>query len=416
MQEKINISQSKKLDIFRLIISVFKNIKTILIINLFVLIIAILVILLSVVLPSDISFLPNKYTSETKILIPSKEDDRSSPTDIAELASPESFSLEKGVKKSQVIISILSTNTIIDGVLDNYYLPKHPKLEEAFKNKKISREALRLIILKNAKFKKDDTTGFIFINYNDTNPTFAKEMVDTFLTMLNKATHDFALTQTVIKRRFIEERLKDINEKQEQAKNDFIKFQQEYGIISPENEAQQITNSVASLRSQLINKEAELDNYRRINKLGPNEKTDLDYEVADLRNKILKLTKSSNENINDKNLIISKNTISELSSEYNNLKSNVENIYSSLLKELELAQIQEKSEGSFIQVIDPPEIPTRKSGPSRSILLFQIVIISLLITFLFPVSIDLFKQYILENGEIKKKIDLLVSYLKMKQK
>jgi len=403
--------ENKKIDYFEIIIAPIKYWKILIIFNIFIIVISsILILFVSKIMPPEESFLSDKYKSEAKILIPYKDTSAYKVGDIGDLANPSGLSVERGVKTSQVIISLLQSNIVVDGVIDNYYLIKHPKIADSFKKKKIRRENLRKIVLKNAEFKKDDATSFIFVRYEDTNPVVAKETVDVFLSMLDKVTHNFALTQTVLKRRFIEERLKEIEMKLSQAKADFINFQQIYGIISPENEALQITTTVSTLRSQLINKETELDNYRRIHKLKKNEKTDLDYEVEDLRNKILKLTKNKNENIDDRNIIISKNTISELSSEFQNLKRNVENfetIHSSLLNELELAQIQEKSEGSMIQILDPSEIPSVKSSQSRILILIKVIVLFFILSIIIVVCIEFIKQILKNNPDIINKVKTL---------
>jgi tyrosine-protein kinase Etk/Wzc len=401
-----------KIDLFSIFISPLKHKKFIIIFTIIMLIIITAIVYLSAILPPEKSFLPDKYSSEAKIIIPYREENqRSDINSLADIANT-GLTIDRGIKKTEVIISLLQTNTELDGIIDDCYLQNKPDINDKFKKKIIARESIRNIILKNTVFKKNESTGFITIAYSDTDPVFTKQMVDSYLKMLNKITIDFALTQTSLKKRFIQDRIKDINLKLNQAKIDFIDFQQEFGIISPENEALQITNTVSSLRAQLINKEADLENYRRIHKLGNNEKTDLDYEVEDLRNKIIKLTKSSS-NTSEKNIIISKDTISQLTSQYENLKKNVENLEnlnSDLMKELEIAQIQEKSEGSFFQVIDPPEIPTKKASPSRSKIISQAFLIVLVVSIILVMIKELFVQ-IKSNREIMDKVEIIISYI-----
>jgi uncharacterized protein involved in exopolysaccharide biosynthesis len=48
-----------------------------------------------------------------------------------------------------------------------------------------------------------------------------------------------------------------------------------------------------------------------------------------------------------------------------------------LAKQLELARIDEAKEGSLIQVIDPAEVPDRKSGPPRSLMTILGFVLSL---------------------------------------
>ena len=419
MQESKNDTTKKKIDYFLLLIAPLKYKNIIIIINVIVFCLVFIVLLFSKILPKEISYLPNIYTSEAKILLPVQNDRELDLSRIGELANPMMFNLERGERTSNVIIGILQTNTVLDGVIENYFLEKKPKIKEEYEKKNITKETLRKIISTNAQFIEDNSTGFIMIRYKDTDPKIAKEMVEAFLEMLNKATHDFALTQTALKKRFIEKRLIEIKEKLDQAKEEYINFQQEYGIISPEHEAEQIINTISALRAELINKESELAEYRRIHKLDKSEKTDLDFEVNGLRRRIIKLTKGSKKKSSANDIFISKNRISELTSEFKNLKRNVENfasLYSSSLNELEITQIQEKSEGTIIQILDPPEVPIKKSEPSRSMILMRIITISIIITIIFPIALEWFKTSILPDAEIRKKLKILVSYLSFREK
>ena len=415
MQEKTE-DKKIKIDYLLILFSPLKYKIFIVIFNFIGFIIATGIIALSLFLPSEKSFLPNKYVSDAKIIIPYRENNRNDINSLADIANA-GLTIERDIKKNEVIISILKTNTVLDGVINDCFLPEKNEYKEKLDKKLITRESIRNIVLNNTTFKKNDLSGFLTIGYEDIDPVFAKKMVDTYLNKLNKITLEFALTQTTLKKRFIQERLNDLFGKLSKAKSDFIDFQQEYGIISPENEAQQITNTVASLRSQLINAEADLENYRRIHKLSQDEKTDLDFEVENLRKKILKYTKSSSDE-SENRLIISKDTISELTSKYQNLKKNVEdleNINSQLMKELELAQIQEKSEGSFFQVIDQPEIPTKKSSPAR----FRMLIQDCLIIFIISLALVMMKEFIKElkrNPEYIKRAEILKSYIKNNRK
>jgi uncharacterized protein involved in exopolysaccharide biosynthesis len=405
-----------KLSVIDLLIIPLKHKRKIILINIIVAVVAVAFVVVSKKLPAEISYLPNVYTSEAKIFLPA-QDEKVNTSQIQGLTDNFGLRVEKGVRPEQIIINILKTNTVVDGVIENYVFVNRPELKKQLDLGEINREDLRAQILDSAHFSNDSETGFIFIGYTDINPWFARGMVDTFLEMSNKVTFNFALTHTTLKKRFIEGRISEIKDKLDKSKQDYINFQQTYGMISPEYEAQQIGDTIAKLRTQLIEKEAVLAGYQRIHHSDSDEIKQVEFEVNNLRTRIKKLTTGGKTK--NGQMIISKSTISELSLEFEQLKrtvNNLESIYSSLLNELEIAQIQEQSEGPIIQVLDPPEVPTKKSGPSRAMLLVRIMVVSLMLTIGFPVGRGVLDQVLAQNSDLKAKVSLLVDNLSFKKR
>ncbi|MCG8571862.1 MAG: hypothetical protein MJB14_17135 [Spirochaetes bacterium] len=406
-----------KIDFFELLICPLKYKVILIIINSLIIAFVLGILILSKILSPEVSFLPDLYLSRAKVLIPENQSSNLNFDDIGNLAGNIGLNVSKRVSTTQVVISILESNTVLDGVIDELFLEKKPMLKEAYENGELTKQNLRNIVLSNAYFRKDEQTGFLLVSYHDINPVVAKEMVEYFLIMLNRATYNFALTQTSFKRKFIEERIEEINDKLIKAKKEYLLFQQEHGIISPTQEAIEITNTIAALRAELINKEAELENYYRTHQTGAEDYSQLGYDVFNLKQKIRRLTVGDEDGSDD--LILSKKRISELSMEFTELKTRVDNykdIYTSLLNELELIQIQEKSEGAMIQVIDPPEVSSRKFGPSRSKILFQAIIIVLFLSICTVIGIEFFKLYIWTNEFLKEKILIVLSYLRFRKK
>jgi len=408
----------KKIDYFDLFISPLKYKKQIFLINIIVIILTIFLIILSKILPSKFSYLPNVYTAEAKILLPTQEKTGVKRSAMEEISDAMELTVQRGIRVNQLIISILQSNSVVDQVIEKVYINKNEELKEAFLNNPSIIGKLRKEVLSYSMFSEDNSTGFIYIKFTDIDPIFAKQMVDVYLEMLGKAIHKFTLTPTAAKKLFIEERIKEIEEKLNIAKKTYIEFQQEYGIVSPEREAEQITDTISDLRAELIKKENDLARYNRTHNLTESERTELEMDIYNLRRRIINLTKGNQEELKGNTIMISKSRISELSLEFAKLKRNVENleyIHISLLNELEIAQIQEKSEGPIIQIIDEPEIPLRKSGPPRTLLFLQIVGLIFFISLFIPVIIEFFKKYILSDPDFRQKIEILSSYISFKK-
>jgi len=153
-----------------------KKMIIIIVVSAMVFIVALSVI--SLLLPSDKSFLPNEYTPRSLMLI---NDSKSSggalssmlsSSGMSGLASLAGISASGGQTYSSLAVYLVKTNTFLDTVIDKfnlverYEIDKHPKAA--------TREALREVLL--AEF--DDESGVFSISFTDIDPQFAQEVVN----------------------------------------------------------------------------------------------------------------------------------------------------------------------------------------------------------------------------------------------
>ena len=133
---------------------------------------------ISLLLPSEKSFLPNEYTPSALMLI---NDSKSSggalssmlsSSGMSGLASLAGISVPGGQTYSSLAVYLVKTNTFLDTIIDKFNLVERYKIEKY--PKAATREALREVLL--AEF--DDESGVFSLSFTDIDPQFAQEVVN----------------------------------------------------------------------------------------------------------------------------------------------------------------------------------------------------------------------------------------------
>jgi len=134
--------------------------------------------IISLMLPSEKSFLPNKYTPRSLMLI---NDSKSSggalssmlsSSGMGGLASLAGISASGGQTYSSLAVFLIKTNTFLDIVIDKFNLVERYKIEQS--PKATTRDALKELLT--ADF--DGESGVFSISFTDIDPQFAQEVVN----------------------------------------------------------------------------------------------------------------------------------------------------------------------------------------------------------------------------------------------
>ena len=134
--------------------------------------------IISLMLPSDESFLPNKYTPRSLMII---NDSKSSggalssmlsSSGMGGLAGLAGISASGGQTYSSLAVYLVTTNTFLDTVIDKFNLVERYKIEKY--PKAATRDALKELL--SADF--DGESGVFSLSFTDIDPQFAQEVVN----------------------------------------------------------------------------------------------------------------------------------------------------------------------------------------------------------------------------------------------
>lgn len=142
--------------------------------------------LLTILLPPNISPLPNLYTPKAHMLINDASSQGGglssmlSSSGLGGLASLAGVSLPSGSTYNQLAVYLSGTNEFLDSIIDTY------GLVERYRIKKSPKTLTRLELKKNLTASFDDKSGVFSVAFTDYDPVFAQSVVNHAVDYLEK--------------------------------------------------------------------------------------------------------------------------------------------------------------------------------------------------------------------------------------
>ena len=168
---------------------------------------AVLISVISLKLSPEKSFLPNQYTPKAQMLI---NDDSSSKgglssmlssSGLGSLAGLAGVSVSSGSSNSALAGYLVSSNTIQDAVVDKFDLIERYKIKKS--PRAASREALKKVLTSNY----DSDTGVFSISFTDTDPEFAREVVNYVVDLLEARFNELGIDQNKLQEANLKENI-----------------------------------------------------------------------------------------------------------------------------------------------------------------------------------------------------------------
>jgi uncharacterized protein involved in exopolysaccharide biosynthesis len=186
--------------------------------------------IISIKLPPEKSYLPNYYTPEALMLIDNKSSSGGglssmlNSSGMGGLASLAGLNLSSGSSFSELAVYLIETNSLLDSVVDEFDLIKKYKIKES--PRAITRKALK----KKLKAEYKSQSGVFSISFTDTDPVFARDVVNYCTSYLEKRFDELGLDKNKIQKENLEINIANT-------------FQ---GILKLEEESRRLGQSVAS--------------------------------------------------------------------------------------------------------------------------------------------------------------------------
>lgn len=166
---------------------------------------AVIISIISLKLPPEKSFLPNKYTPKAQMLI---NNDSSSGGGLASMISSSGLgslaglagvNVSGGASNSALAGYLVNSNSVLDAVVDKFNLIERYKIEKS--PRASSREALKKLLTSNY----DTDTGVFTISFTDIDPEFAREVVNFVVGLVEERFNELGIDQNKLQ----EENLKE---------------------------------------------------------------------------------------------------------------------------------------------------------------------------------------------------------------
>jgi uncharacterized protein involved in exopolysaccharide biosynthesis len=322
-----------------------------------------------------IAFLiPNRYKSTTR-LMPPDQDSGSSMGMLAALAgrmAPGGLSLGGiagdvlGLKGSGALfIGILQSRTVQDDLITKFDLRKvysHRRWEDA-----------RAELQANTEIEEDRKSGIISVRVIDKKPERAAAMAGEYVEELNRVVTQLNTSSAHRERVFLEGRLSQVKLDLESAEKDFSEFASKNTAIDIPAQGKAMIEAAASLEGQSIAAQTELESLRQMYTDNNVRVRAMQARVNELRRQLQKLggksdTDTPTRDRADQSMYPSIRKLPLLGVNYADLFRRTkiqEAIFETLTQEYELAKVEEAKETPSVKVLDPAEVPEKKTSPHR---------------------------------------------------
>ena len=314
--------------------------------------------------------LPNDYTATVTLLPPQQNSSSAGlSSQLGGLASLTGFGL-KG--PNDMYISMLRSRVVEDAMVQRFGLMKE------YHTGLLSDASAAL--QNHAIMDGYNRDGLIRISIVDRDPRRAAELANGYVDQFRILSQHLAITEASQRRLFFERELEQAKENLANAEEALKQTEQTTGVTQLEDQAHALSGAAASLRTQIIAREVEIQGMQTYATGENAQLVQAQRELETLRAQLAKVGGSEDSPGSD--LIIPKGRVPEAGLEYLRKLRDVkyyETIFDILARQYEAAKLDEAKQGALIQVLDPAVPPDRRSYPRRRFMVFVATIIGFVV-------------------------------------
>jgi uncharacterized protein involved in exopolysaccharide biosynthesis len=323
--------------------------------------------------------IPKSYTSETHLMPP----DTQSASGMALMGALTKAGVNPagmagdllGVKSSGALfIGVLRSQTAEERLIRDFGLQK------VYGTKLIMDARKKLD--QNTVISEDRKSGIISISVTDHDPKRAAALANGYVNQLNFLVTELSTSAAHRERVFLEERLKVAKSDLDDAANQLAQFSSKNNTLDIETEGKAMLEVTGTLAGQMIAAQSELEGLRQIYTENNPRVRALNARVVGLRKQLDKLggtvgdaAKAASSPSEVPNgmpypTIRSLPLLGAKYSDYYRRAKIQETVFEMLTERYELAKVEEAKEIPSVKVLDPAQVPERKSFPPRLLIVF----------------------------------------------
>ena len=249
-------------------------------------------------------------------------------------------------------------------------------------------DAARRRLTRSTDVTVDKKSGVITIAVEARDKQHAQLMAQAYIEELD---HTLALVSTSAARReriFLEQRLKEVKLNLEQASSQFAQYASKNTVIELDSQTKAMVEGAAALQGEMIAAQSELEGLQQIYTPNNVRVRSLRARVDELKSELQKMD-SAGIGMNASGAAVSSSESNELYPSIRKLpllgvrwldlyrESKIqETVYELLTQQYEIAKVEEAKETPTVKVLDPPDLPERKSSPHRTLIVLLGTILS----------------------------------------
>jgi len=275
-------------------------------------------------------------------------------------------------------ISILESRNVQDGLINRFDLAHY------YKTRLI--EDARRSLAGATQIAVDQKSGVITISVTSGNPVLSANLAQGYVEELNRVMSENSTSAARRERIFLEGRVRDIKQKLDESSKELSQFSAKSGAIDVPSQTKSMIDEGLRLQAELIDGRSQLAALRQTYSEDNVRVRALEAHNAELQQQLNKMgglpQGSGSDTDASRSPYPSADELPALGLTYYDLEREVrieETLWEALTKQYESAKVEEAEELPTVRVLDVAEIPGRKSGPSRRLIVELGALLSLFV-------------------------------------
>jgi len=305
------------------------------------------------------------FTARASFLPPGSQQQSGSAAALAALGSLGGLAGATGLaakSPDEMYVALLKSDSVTRALDERF----------ALKNRYEARtsETLRKVISAYVRVTADKKSGVIAVEVDDKNPKFAADLANALPAELSKVLGRLAISEAQQRRMFYEQQLKDIKEHLITAEQDMRRVQEKSGVIVLDKQAEALIGGAAQIRALISQREVQLKVLRTAATEQNPDVMRLNSELSALRAELARMESTQGGEAGSAvDMPVGK--IPAAAIDYVRAKRELklqETLLEGIVRQYELAKLDEAKEGSTLQQVDVAVPPDYKSKPSRALI------------------------------------------------
>jgi capsule polysaccharide export protein KpsE/RkpR len=272
-------------------------------------------------------------------------------------------------------IAVLKSREIQDNIINQFDLRRVYNCKLYFDTRKV--------LTKHADFTEDKASGIISIAITARDRYRARDISQAYINQLNELVSSLSTSSARRERIFLGKEIESVKDELDASTLQLAQFSSRNATFDVQRQGEATVDAATRLQAALITAKSELSAMKAEYANDNVRVRELSARIAELQAQLQKMSGNgptvSGINLGDDQPLPSLRALPLLGAKYYDLYRQVLTqgaIFETLTKQYEFAKVQEAKEIPSIKVLDPPNVPEKKSGPQR----LQIVILGTLLS------------------------------------
>ena len=324
--------------------------------------------------------LPPIYTARASFLAPGSQQQSGSAAALAALGSLGGLAGGLAAKTpDDLYVALLKSDSVLRGLDAKFDLKKHYEVD--------THEALRRIVPGFIRVSADKKSGVISVEVDDKDKNFAADVANAHEAEVTKLLGRLAVSEAQLRRVFFEKQLQDTKENLVKAEQALRGVQEKSGVIVLDKQAEALITNAALLRAQIAEREVQLKVLRTSSTEQNPAVIRLNSELHALRTELSRM-ESAQGGSPGSAVDMPVGKLPEAAVDYVRARRELklqETLLEGMVRQYEIAKLDEAKEGPTLQQVDIAQPPDHKSKPSRALIVIVATVLALLASTAFVV-------------------------------